>query len=408
MRRLLMLSTCILFCVTSVARVQTDEVFFVRANAKNTQERNKIVEAGLAIDGLLSDSVTLFATKSQLEGLDRAGVSYEISRLPEKFWRGFPTADQAFHDYAETLAILDKLAADYPQIVSRISIGKSLEGRDLAGVRISGNGVIDSLPTAFYVGCHHAREHLSVELPLMLAQYLAKEYGSNPRIKNLIDTREVWIVPMVNPDGAEYDIKTGSYKYWRKNRRQNNLFSYGVDLNRNYGKGFGGPGSSSDTNSDIYHGPNAFSEPETAAVRDFMRDRKKITTALTYHTFSELVLWPWGHTEGKIANQLDRETFEALGNKMATWNKYKPMKSSDLYVASGDMTDWAYDELNVFAFTFELTPSSFLLGGFYPGASAIQPTFNANLEAALYLLEMTENPHAAVLRKSSDPLGMLN
>jgi carboxypeptidase T len=82
-------------------------------------------------------------------------------------------------------------------------IGKSVEGRDIVGVRISGSEVMDSLPTAVFIGCHHAREHLSVEVPLMLAQYLVSQYATNARVKALVDTREIWIVPMLNPDGAE-------------------------------------------------------------------------------------------------------------------------------------------------------------------------------------------------------------
>src|SRR5690606_24982078 len=137
----------------------------------------------------------------------------------------------------------------------------------LAGIRLSSAPKHDSLPTSLLLGCHHAREHLSVEVPLKAAQYLARNYATNPRIKELLDTREVWIVPMINPDGAEYDIATGRYRMWRKNRRDNGDGTYGVDLNRNYATGWGGPGSSASPKSDVYHGPGAFSEPETRAVR---------------------------------------------------------------------------------------------------------------------------------------------
>ncbi|MEZ4751410.1 MAG: M14 family metallopeptidase [Bdellovibrionota bacterium] len=319
----------------------------------------------------------------------------------------FPSSDSAFHNYAETNAVLDQLVAQNPDIVSKHSIGKSVEGRDINGVRISSSAAMDALPTAVFIGCHHAREHLSVEVPLMLAQYLVNQYPSNPRVKEMVDTREIWVVPMLNPDGAEFDISTGSYKWWRKNRRQNSGSNYGVDLNRNYGKGFGGPGSSSSPSSDTYHGPSAFSEPETAAVRDFVRARNKTTVLLSFHTFSELVLWPWGHTDDVISDAKDRSVFETMGRKMATWNRYTPQKSSDLYVASGDTTDWAYDELKIFAFTFELSPSSLFGGGFYPGASAIQPTFAENLEPSLYLIENAADPYGVLNEEVTDPLGIL-
>lgn len=404
MIRLLMIAA-LLQCSLSFARSAEDSLFFVRAKAKDVAARNRIVGAGIAIDGVQSDSVTFVATQKDIDQLDRLSIEFKASPLPQR--RGFPSGDSAFHDYQETKAALDNLVKQYPGIVQSIEIGKSLEGRALMGVRLSSSQVPDSLPTSILMGCHHAREHLSVEIPLMAAKYLAENYSTNARIRKLLDTREVWIVPMINPDGAEYDIASGRYKYWRKNRRPNGDGTYGVDLNRNYGKGWGGEGASSSTSSDIYHGPSAFSEPETQAVRDFTRSRKRATTMISFHTFSELVLWPWGHTNSEVANKADREVFQKIGKKMATWNGYRPMKSSGLYVASGDTTDWAYDELGIFAFTFELSPRSMFQGGFYPGASAIQPTFRANVDPILHLLEMTDNPYRS-LRQSRDPLGILN
>lgn len=401
----LAVAACFWVATSVQARQEGSELFFIRATAQDAAERTRIANAGIAIDAVFSDSISFVGTQRDIDALKDLGVPFEITSMPDR--AGFPTADSAFHDHAETLAALDKIVKDHPNIATRVSVGKSLEGRELAGVRLSSAANVDSLPGAVFVGCHHAREHLSVEVPLLLAEHLADNYSKDARIKKLLDTREIWIVPMVNPDGAEYDISGTSYKFWRKNRRDNSDGTYGIDLNRNYGSGFGGPGSSADPSSDTYHGPSAFSEPETAALRDFLRDRDKVTVLLTFHTFSELVLWPYGHTNDPISNATDLAVFEKMGNKMATWNKYKPMKSSGLYLASGDTTDWAYDELKMFAFTFELTPSSMLNGGFYPGAKAIVPTFKANLEPALYLAEMADNPYRS-LRASSDPLGILD
>lgn len=400
----LLFVVCGIFSFKAQARNQESELFFVKAQANNVEERTRIANAGIAIDAVFSDSVSFVGTQRDLDALKKAAVPFEITSFPERAG-GFPSSDSAFHDYAETVAALDKLENDYPDLAQRFTMGNSLEGRELAGIRLSSNPNTDTLPTAIYLGCHHAREHLSVEMPLMLAEYLAANYSKDARIKKLLDTREVWIVPMVNPDGAEFDVSS-RYKYWRKNRRDNGRGSFGVDLNRNYDSGFGGPGASSDASSDTYHGPKAFSEPETAAVRDFVRNRDKTTMLLSFHTFSELVLWPYGHTNDQVSSATDLAVFEKMGKKMATWNKYKPMKSSGLYLASGDTTDWAYDELKIFAFTIELSPSSMLGGGFYPGAKAIAPTFKANLEPALYMLELADNPYRS-LRSDVDPLGIL-
>ncbi len=396
----------VLFSYAAEARHNHDALFLVKVPAKNSAERSKLAQAGVAIEGTFSDGVSFFGTQADIARVKAAGFETDVLSLPRAATRAFPSSDSAFHDYAEVTASLKDLTTKYPNIAQEVVIGKSLEGRDLRGVRLSSQPASDSLPTAVFLGCHHAREHLSVEVPLMLANYLATNYATNPRVKQMLDTTEVWVVPMVNPDGAEFDIQTGNYKWWRKNRRSNGGSSYGVDLNRNYGKGFGGEGASSDPSSDTYHGPSAFSEPETAAVRDFLKARSKTTVLISFHTFSELVLWPWGHTNDKISNDPDRKVFETMGKKMASWNGYTPQKSSDLYVASGDTTDWAYDELGIFAFTFELSPSSIFGGGFYPGASAIAPTFKENLEPALYLIEHAADPYAAV-SNTRDPLGIV-
>ncbi|MBI4403335.1 MAG: zinc carboxypeptidase [Deltaproteobacteria bacterium] len=390
--------------VLAIAGQKSDQLSFVKAWASGSAERTAIANAGIAIDSVLSDSVTFVARSADLRRLSEKGIAFESTPLPER--NDFPSQDSAYHNYAEIGAELDALAHQYPALVKRVTIGKSFEGRDVVGVRVSSSSLEDSLPSALFIGCHHAREHLSVEVPLKLADHLAAGYMSDPRIKKLLDTREVWIIPMLNPDGAEYDVADGAYHYWRKNRRVNSDGTLGVDLNRNYAKNFGGSGSSSFPSSDIYHGPSAFSEPETAAVRDFVRARKFATVLLSFHTYSELILWPWSHTDDPIPNERDRAVFETMGKKMATWNAYKPQKSSDLYLASGDTTDWAYDELKIFAFTFELSPGDMFGGGFYPGAAAIEPTFKANIEPALYLIEKAENPYS-VLGNFPDPLGII-
>lgn len=367
----------------------------------NKAERNRVAER-FAIDSVLPDYVVVTVREGTRSALEELGLRYELRNV-----RAFPAADGAFHDYQEVESEINRLVSQHPDLVSRISIGKSLEGRDLIGVRISASPLPDSLPTAIFVGCHHAREHLSVEVPLLFIKHLAESYSKDARVARLLGEREVWVVPMLNPDGAEYDIATGSYRYWRKNRRNNKDGTFGVDLNRNYGAYWGGPGSSGNTASDIYRGSSAFSEPETAAVRDFVRNRKNATVLLSFHTFSELILWPWGYTDDVISNDKDRAVFEKMGETMAQWNHYTPQKSSELYVTSGDTTDWAYDELKMFAFTFELSPSSMGGGGFYPGAAAIEPTFKANLEPALYLIEHAADPYAVIGSTLADPLGLL-
>ena len=151
-------------------------------------------------------------------------------------------------------------------------------------------------------------------------------------------------------------------------------------------------------------GPTPFSEPETQAVKTFVDAQPRMTILLSFHTFSELVLYPWGGTYDKVGekdgNAADLPVFEKMSRDMARWNMYKPQQASDLYIASGDTTDWAYGTHGIFAFTFELSPKSMWEGGFYPGTKVINPTFEANLKPMLYLLEYANNPHRSLSERA--------
>ncbi|MEK7745891.1 MAG: M14 family zinc carboxypeptidase, partial [Elusimicrobiota bacterium] len=142
-------------------------------------------------------------------------------------------------------------------------------------------------------------------------------------------------------------------------------------------------------------GPAGFSEPESSAVRDFVSANPNVKVLLSYHTFSELILYPWGHSNSPVDNPKDRETFKKLAETMAQWNGYTPEQSSDLYIASGDTTDWSWGAKKIFSFTFELTPASMWAGGFYPGAGVIDSTFQKNIAPALYLIDLADDPYRA-------------
>jgi len=385
---------------------------FVQISSKNKAERTQIADAGVSIEAVRSDSVWGFATREQLKDLQKQGFEIlgdfdiSVARGGHESGFDFPAKDAKFHNYAEVTGTLRMLVSSHADIAKLVSIGKTVEGREIWAVNINTSqdslmSGLSSKPGILYVGNHHAREHLSVEVPLMYAQYLLRN-REDAQIKNLLETRDIWIIPMLNPDGAEFDISTGSYKYWRKNRRNNGDGTFGVDLNRNYGYGWGTGGSSKDTSSDVYMGPTPFSEPETIAIREFVKARSNLTILLSFHTFSELILYPWGGKHDPISNKQDLMVYEKMAKTMAGWNKYTPEQSSDLYIASGDTTDWAYGERGIFAFTFELSPANTGgASGFYPGAGMIDKAFNDNLKPCLYLLDLTDNPHRAVSTAAS-------
>src|SRR3712207_5483314 len=165
-----------------------------------------------------------------------------------------------------------------------------------------------------YTTLFRSREHLTIEMCLYLIDELTRTYATDTRIKGLVDSREIWVLTNVNPDGAEFDVATGSYRSWRKNRQPNSGSSYvGTDLNRNWGYNWGCcGGSSGSTSSDTYRGPSAFSAPETARIRDFVNSRvvggvQQIKAGIDFHTYSELVLWPYGYTYADTAPGLNAD-----------------------------------------------------------------------------------------------------
>jgi hypothetical protein len=261
-------------------------------------------------------------------------------------------------------------------------------------------------------------------MTLYILNLLAGQYGLDSEITSLVDSREVTIVFNTNPDGGEYDIATGSYRSWRKNRQPNSgSSSVGTDLNRNYGYRWGCcGGSSGSTSSDTYRGAAAFSAPETARVRDFINSRvvggvQQIKTSITFHTYSELVLWPYGYTYTDVPSDMtqdDHDVFVTMGQAMAATNGYTPQQSSDLYITDGTYDDWAYGVHKIFAYTFEMYPIT-SNPGFYPPASVIPAQTSRNRQAVLYLLQQSDCPYrtigkdaqyCAVTAPPADPTGL--
>ncbi|MES2965250.1 MAG: M14 family zinc carboxypeptidase, partial [Bdellovibrionota bacterium] len=193
---------------------------WLKVRATNKVDRTAIVATGASIEIIREDYVIALGNESHRNELVRMGVlEASFTATPELF--DFPKDDANFHTYEEMKTALFALAMKYPKLAEVDSIGRSVEGRDLLRIRISGdltNG--GDRPAAIFMGGHHAREHVSMEIPLLLAEKLLEDYATDPAIKNLVDTREIHIIPMVNPDGAEHDVSGGRYKMWRKNRPQ--------------------------------------------------------------------------------------------------------------------------------------------------------------------------------------------
>ncbi|MET9343869.1 M14 family metallopeptidase [Nonomuraea sp. NPDC003804] len=408
-RLVILLSVLALICLTGVtgagasAEPPPNKQYRVQGPA-DARERSAVASTGAAINEVAADSVVVSATADEVAAIKRLG--YRVVELPSPLppsgvrAADFPPSDSGYHNYAEMTADVDALVAAHPAIAGKFVYGTSYEGRPLIGVKISDNVGSDEAETEVLFTAHqHAREHLTVEMALYIMHLLAEGYGTDTRIADLVNTREIWIMPDLNPDGGEYDIATGSYRSWRKNRQPNSgSTAIGTDMNRNWGYNWGCCGGSSGSpSSDTYRGASAESTPEVRAVADWVRGRvvggvQQIKSHIDWHTYSELILWPYGYTFNDTApglTQDDRDAHATLGQNMASTNSYTPEQASDLYITDGTIDDWLWGVYKIFSFTFEMYPTG-ASPGFYPPDEQIVPQTTRNKEAVLRFLEYSD------------------
>ena len=359
---------------------------------------NTLSTLGIGFDVLIEDLQAHLDTRWQdmrrLNALDaaapRGGVAHDDA------WFG------NYKQFADIITYFNNIAATHPGIASMSDVGDSLMGNDvyaltLTGPETPGNAPEDR-PVVLWNGTQHAREWVSPMTVSYIASKLAADYGSDPRVTGIIDSTRIVIVPVMNPDGYLYTWS--DERYWRKNRRSNSDGSVGVDLNRNWGYEWGGEGASGFPGDDTYHGPSSFSEPETRVMRDLaLSYGDDLVAHIDYHTYSQLILWPFGYAEGVQTPEPDRTFFDdlatALSDEILAYSGvfYDPIQSVDLYPAAGTCTDWFYGEIDVKSLTFELRPSSGAgFGGFDPDPSIILPTAQENYEAAKLFVERTTLP----------------
>ncbi|MFJ8051474.1 M14 family metallopeptidase [Streptomyces luteogriseus] len=382
------------------------------------KDRTALQRTGVTVDEVHGHGVVVSGRADQIKKLRTLG--YEVTRLgavPDRSageddvrLLDFPSGDSKYHNYAEMTSEINSIVSANPSIASQRVIGKSYQGRNIVAIKISDNvGADESEPEVLFTHHQHAREHLTVEMALYLLRELTSGYGSDSRVTGMVNNREIWIVPDINPDGGEYDIATGSYRSWRKNRQPNSGSSYvGTDLNRNWNYRWGCcGGSSGSTSSETYRGPAAESAPEVKVVSDFVRSRvvggtQQIKAGVDFHTYSELVLWPFGYTYSDTATGMtadDNAAFKAVGRKMAASNGYTAEQSSDLYITDGSIDDYLWGTHKIFAYTFEMYPRSGG-GGFYPPDEVIERETSRNRDAVLQLLENADCMYRSIGKES--------
>lgn len=364
--------------------------------------------------------ITGLAFDEQIEALRKNGFTVVVqspASLEESTSQAQKPDAPSYHSYESLKQDLLQLEAAYPAIAKVFDLGDSWEKRDILAIRISDDASQEDLtePDVLFIGGQHAREWISVEVVFLLVKHLAENYSADERIKRLVDNNEIWLVPMVNPDGHEYSRTTE--RCWRKNRRNNGDGTFGVDLNRNYGFMWDPPVGQTSANpaSDVYRGPAPFSEPEIQAIRDLvLNPARRFKAFIDFHSFGQVVLYPWGFTAAppatvELPSVSDASAYARLASDMASLITGAHGKtyafgqtSIALYSVSGASKDWFYSVTSAPAITIELRPRSSNEGervlcygrlqqiGFALPADQIIPTFEENLPAALYLIEQVQ------------------
>jgi murein tripeptide amidase MpaA len=279
--------------------------------------------------------VEVRVSPAQWLALEATGLAFEVQvkdlqRLLDELYATAET--RAFFDtyrsYDEHVTFLNNLVAAYPGLAEMVDIGTSVQGRTLWAIRITGPGT--DKPGLLYHGAQHGNEIMGTCVVSYLAEYILTHYGTDPDIQWLVDNVEWFLMPIMNPDGYEAGTRYNAN---------------GEDLNRNWG----GPGAY----------PDPFSEPETAAVRDFLIDHANVRVHVDFHTHGWMILWPYGYTP-ELPD--DNPTFEVLGDEMA--ERIYAVRGSDYYLRGpvystiypvlGGSVDYSYGVLNRWAFAYEL------------------------------------------------------
>lgn len=357
-----------------------------------------LLELGLDIVGGVKDQyLEVVCHPAELAQIRALGYSTEVLIDDmERYYRDLSPSDDmgGFHTYSETVTAMDSIHTLYPNITTAIfSIGQTIEGREMWAIKVSDNPNVDEdEPEVFFNGLIHAREPMGLEICLALLNRLTQDYGVDPQITDLVNDREIFLMPIFNVDGYVYNEQTSPSGggMWRKNRRLNSGGSYGVDLNRNFGFnwGYNNIGSSSSQTSETYRGTGPFSEPETENVRQFCNSHY-FAMALNFHSYGDLMLYSWSIPYAPWGYTPDDPTFQALSQTMQQWNGYTYGPPWEiLYEVNGDANDWMYGEQQekpkTLAWVFEVG------GSFWP-YSQIQTLINENMQPCLFFIEQAAN-----------------
>lgn len=306
-------------------------------------------------------------------------LGFNVSVTMSKLLMRAPDAQYKTSEEIENY--LKDMHAKYPQLTEVKEVGKTLLGKSIWAMKISNLEIAEQKPALLFNGMHHAREVMGPEVALDIIETLLTGHGKDPKITHWVDANQIWVLPMFNVDGN--DIVWQSDNMWRKNARED----YGVDINRNYPFAWGTcNGSSPFKNAQDYRGPSAASEPETKVMMNFVKEIRPVFD-ISYHSYSELVIYPMGCNGQRTQNA---DVVEGLGKEMGKLLGYTAGTAWEtLYSVDGGDIDWMYSEYQVIPYVIEVNNSA---DGFQPKFSKRQPTVEKNRKAWQLLLDRMDGP----------------
>ncbi len=382
----------------------------VKVNITSTDDLWRLQQNDITIEhyhGNITEGITLVINQAEIERLKSTGVAYTVE-IPDmdEYYKNRPLSNEqdmlaslqmmqsdnirgfsygsmgGYYTYNEVVQKLDSMRLQYPTLITaKQNRGTTGEGRTIWSVKISDNADVNESatePAVYFDALHHAREPQAMAGTVYFMYWLLDNYNTNPEAKYLVDSREIYFIPVVNPDGYVYNQTTnpnggGS---WRKNRR-NNGGCFGVDLNRNYNYGWGlNSGSSNDPCSDTYRGPSAASEPESQAVKNLCTAiQPKI--AFSVHSVAGRYLNPYGYNDSSVTYDI----YSDFSGDFASGNNYTYGTVIEMldYYSSGTTRDWLHST-GCYAWTPEVGG-----GSFWPTQAQIIPVANEMLPSYKYL-----------------------
>jgi len=349
---------------------------------------NKLKLSGLQYEIITDDHTEFYKSRNQnQESNKHKNITYNCNlpksyATPAHFGLG---SMGGFYTYSEALAQLDSMRIWFPDIISvKSQIGSSIESRGIYAVKISDNpDVNESEKQVLFTSLHHSSEPCGLQQLIFFMYYLLENYNTDSEIKYLIDNLEIYFVPIVNPDGYVYNETQNpdGGGTWRKNRRYNDILSYGVDLNRNYGYawGYDNIGSQPIGVSPWYRGTAAFSEPESQAMKSFI-EAHEFLLDMNWHSWGNFLIYPWNYHSSMTP---DSTYFEQLSRYVSIDSHYRygTCQQTYGYNSNGDADDWGYGDTTtknkVFSLTAEVGASS---DGFWPQSANIEALCKNSLD----------------------------